>query len=323
MTRLDFTIVGAPRSGTSLLSSLIDSHPDVRVAHDSGLYYYLKFTLIECLTYYQTGNEIDFLHVYSILPKNSLETYSFVDSFLNKSPEELLSLEASDPYRNVLDQYLFRLWKFWTRDFNIPDPTKDRNKSLLFLKCINTNKLLSKGSVKDMIFEYQESFIASINAETPDIYDNSILIGEKTPDNNVCGDILNKFNNKLKVIAIVRNPCTLYAARKRRNLVDSPETFVAWHNLFGKAKHYKDDQILTIKYEELIESTSHTLDRIYSFLSLKPLQLEDEVNQTSKASKGLYSKYVGTKVDPKRDQNLLSMLTETEIKQIKDAIPYD
>ena len=44
MRKLDFTVAGAPRSGTSLLSSLIDRHPKVRIAHDTGLYYYLKFT---------------------------------------------------------------------------------------------------------------------------------------------------------------------------------------------------------------------------------------------------------------------------------------
>ena len=157
MKKLDFTVVGAPRSGTSLLSSLIDRHPNVRIAHDTGLYYYLKFALIEILYLKQAKKDLTFLQGYNSLPLNSLADQQLVDEFLKKKPRIILSLQPSNQFRRIFDQYLFRLWSFWTHDFNVPDPTKDRNKAGIFLECIDISKLLDTSSMKELILEYQNA----------------------------------------------------------------------------------------------------------------------------------------------------------------------
>ena len=321
MKKLDFTVVGAPRSGTSLLSSLIDRHPNVRIAHDTGLYYYLKFALIEILYLKQAKKDLTFLQGYNSLPLNSLADQQLVDEFLKKKPRIILSLQPSNQLRRIFDQYLFRLWSFWTHDFNVPDPTKDRNKAGIFLECIDISKLLDTSSMKELILEYQNLLIASINQERPEQYDDTILIGEKTPDNNSCGDIINKFNPNIKVIEIIRNPCTLYAARKRRGLTSNIESFVAWHQLFATTRYFNESQVMTVRYEDLVSETEKTLNEIYQFLGLKTNTGEN--NQlTSFASQALYSKYVGTKVDIQRDQALRDLLTESEISEIEENISY-
>ena len=323
MKKLDFTVVGAPRSGTSLLSSLIDRHPKIRIAHDTGLYYYLKFALIEIIYLMQAKKDLTFSQGYNSLPLNNLADQQIVDQFLKKKPRILLSLQPSDQFRRILDQYLFRLWSFWTRDFNAPDPTKDRNKAGIFLECIDIRKLFDTSSVKELILEYQSLLIASINQEQPEQYDDTILIGEKTPDNNSCGDIINKFNPNTKVVEIIRNPCTLYAARKRRGLTSKIESFVAWHQLFATTRYFDESQVMTVRYEDLVSETEKMLNQIYQFLDLPPYKEENSQASTSTASQMLYSKYVGTKVDKQRDQTLHDLLSESEINEIKEKIPYN
>ena len=87
MKKLDFTVVGAPRSGTSLLSSLIDRHPNVRIAHDTGLYYYLKFALIEILYLKQAKKDLTFSQGYNSLPLNNLADQRSLMSSLKRNQE--------------------------------------------------------------------------------------------------------------------------------------------------------------------------------------------------------------------------------------------
>ena len=64
---------------------------------------------------------------------------------------------------------------------------------------------------------------------------------------------------------------------------------------------------------------------IYQFLDL-PQNNTGENSQVSTsfaASQMLYSKYVGTKVDIQRDQTLHDLLSESEINEIKNKIPYN
>ncbi len=270
----------------------------------------------------QAKKNLTFSQGYNSLPLNNLADQQIVNQFLKKKPRTLLSLQPSDQFRRILDQYLFRLWSFWTHDFNAPDPTKDRNKANIFLECIDIRKLLDTSSMKELILEYQNLLIASINQESPEQYDDTILIGEKTPDNNCCGDIINKFNPNTKVVEIIRNPCTLYAARKRRGLVSNVESFVAWHQLFATTRYFVEGQIMTIRYEDLVSETEKTLSQIYQFLGLTSFKDENNQLTTSIASQMIYSKYVGTKVDIQRDQALRDLLTESEINEITEKIPY-
>ena len=102
--------------------------------------------------------------------------------------------------------------------------------------------------MRDLISEYQNSLIASINKKLPEQYDNnSLLIRKRTPDNNSCGDIINKFNPNTKVVEIIRNPCTLYAAEKEEIWLALIPLFTGIKILHQQGEITEKDQVITIQ----------------------------------------------------------------------------
>ncbi len=174
-----FVIGGAPRSGTSLLSSLVSRIPRVAVAHDSGLYYYLKFAVIKTIANAQSSNTINNGIVINTMCINDIRGNGIFENFLNSSVKELLTKDPeSDIYRKILDQFLQAIWQFWVNDGNHPDPSKDRGKGEAFLSLINGSEIINATDIRNIIEQLVGKFALSMNNISSE--NEEIIVGEKT-----------------------------------------------------------------------------------------------------------------------------------------------
>lgn len=310
---ISFVVCGAPRSGTSLLSSLISSNKQVSIAHDSGVFFFLKHAIACFLTNRIGGRGVNEAFVWNSLYRNNfLDNQQIKGSLENLFQSSIADiLEGKSLDKELLEDYMKRLWSFWVNDFNIPDPTKDRNKYRYFLESINPQELLSANSFRESMSKYLK-LLASCGSSQSD--GPIVVYGEKTPENCVCGDLITIYNPDIKAIHIKRNPISLYGAKKRRGTHDSPEKFAEWYSVFSKHYYFKSNNVFTLNYADLIAKPLDILNQIYFFIGLPGSENIDLMPPS------VYRNYVGTKIDPSREEYLLNLVEESEKTIILDCL---
>ena len=132
-----FFVCGPARSGTSLLSSLLNSNPSIGCAQDTGLYTSIKFGYSQLI-----ANSFPDLQITSDLKardfrKNIFSLSSYLDFSRHPFDPDVLIELTSTPLRQVLSSesvaakilgtsicsYLLHMYLC---DFQIDDPRKDR-----------------------------------------------------------------------------------------------------------------------------------------------------------------------------------------------------
>ena len=143
-----FFVCGPARSGTSLLSSLLNSHPLIGCAQDTGLYTSIKFGYSQIVADSLPDMQITSDLKVGDFGEDIFSLSSFLDFSQPPFKPEVLSEITSTPLHEVLSsqtitakvfgtsvcQYLLKLYLC---DFQIDDPRKDRALGFEYLKCLS------------------------------------------------------------------------------------------------------------------------------------------------------------------------------------------
>lgn len=308
-----FVIGGAPRSGTSLLSSLVSQVPGVAVAHDSGLYYYFKFALMKAIATAQSTVEPSNALIINNMYINDLRTTNALSAFLNSSPREILRIDSqSDMRRKILDNFLYAMWYFWVNDGISPDPTKDRGRGESFLSQINGMELLNAETMRDLISNLVKKF--ALNMNNVDSREDHYLLGEKTPENTICGDVIQSIHHDCKYINLIRDPVSVYGAKLRRMRTNT-EDFCNWYKQVADFKFIEKKNVLRVFYHDILSNPKVVIGEILDFIGANQ---KGDFSLENFEPPSHYQKYVGKQIDPSREIYLQSLVSEKEKAIILD-----
>ena len=79
--------------------------------------------------------------------------------------------------RKILDRFLALLWRFWTTNSLLPDPTKDQNNSNIFFEQLSGAEILDSSSMMVLISLLVYKYSVSMNNKGP--HDYSLFVEEK------------------------------------------------------------------------------------------------------------------------------------------------
>jgi len=296
----DFFISGPPRSGTSLLTVLLSSHPLICIAQDTSVFSEFKKSAI---------------WLDQISQKRFKGNLNFEDEAFDL---DRLKYLIDRPYNEDKDQadLLFNLFytcltRFHAVDFFVPDPRKDRGTGLNYLYDINFEYILKEVKKKNLPMKSILNYI--VNSILKMENNDTNLRGEKTPSHILHSKLLRKTYPNSKFINIIRNPLGYAGSRHQRFDIS-----MAQHcNYYRKNIEHmitNDGQTITIRYEDLIHSPSTTLKEIYEFLEIENHELTENLDP------GSYPKYVGKKIDKNRDRNNIDFLTSKMKAEVKDNL---
>ena len=255
MTKINFAFIcGAQRSGTSLLSELLDSHPNTYVCPIESVIYY----------YWNLHNAT-----------NSLESF-FLRDFLNTN--EVLWLTDARTRKNLVK---FTADTYGHENVNYPD-TMDRAEFINnYLEVIKTEGL-----------SLRSVFLGLFKAIFPsEIFENNNgWFIEKSPmDNEIGAVMLNHEFQNARFIHIVRDPRTRYNSAKIKRIRRPSKFYLRYTtNMYEKdfatalaqntmtsmmlAKLNKEilkEKYLIIRYEDLIKTPEIELRKVADHLSIK------------------------------------------------------
>ncbi len=299
----DFFISGPPRSGTSLLTVLLNNHPDLAIAQDTSVFTELKRTLI----WLEQISNKNFKGNLSFSDFNNL-TESYADVIMNK-PVNFSSKEDT----LLMSCFFTCLIRFHAIDFFIPDPRKDRGTGLKYLHHIDFQTALNHVHKSELPFKSIINYCINSIIQGEKI--TGRLHGEKTPSHILQSTFLRRLYPNAKFINIIRNPLGYVGSRHERFNVP----------IKGHCDYYKrninsmiedDGRSITVRYEDIIEQPDKVLNSLYDFLGIQKTCLSDNLDP------GAYPKYVGKKIDKNRDKKNMDYLTDamkTEVKHhLKD-----
>lgn len=310
-------IGGCPRSGTSLLSSLIGNLEGVAIVQDFTALHQLKRAALRtiCVLNQMPSSE-HHQAILSGLPKIDLRTTEFFPEFLSLSPEVCLN-DFKSPPGLILRFFIQYMDIFLFRDFNASDPRKDRGQGIKYLENISLNKLLKCETMLDLFVDLlvQASKPLSANVDVS-------LICEKTPENLSNIDVISMLTepNGYRFLHLVRDPVSVFGARRQR-VRCTIEEFVHFFKLYSEPAFKADNcnGFSTIRYEDLIESPAASLTKSIKELGLNNLLFVPE-DIGNNVNPGKYKRYVGNSIDNDRDKANRAMVLESEKAQLYQAL---
>ena len=315
-------IGGCPRSGTSLLSSLIGNISGVGVVQDLTALYQLKSA---ALLFAASENGATNEELYGFVLNNSfrcdLRTTQFFDDFLSKSLNQCLNAGTSRPEGRLLRRFLSCMDIFLFHDYNTPDPRKDRSSGSSYLKNIDLDQLLRCDSMRECFLQLLHQSCLHLS-DAPTTFSEISLICEKTPENNVAIDVISMLMNGMpyNYINLVRDPVSVFGARKQR-VSSGVEDFVAFHKYYSEPAFQLDScsRFATVRYEDLIQDPVLELKKVFSSLGLSNSYLIPD-GLANCISPGKYVKYVGDSIDIDRDKQNRSMVSSDEASYIYEHL---
>ena len=294
----DFFITGPPRSGTSLLSVLLNDHSSIAIAQDSGIYseFISAATLLGQINNQQYTGKLN-LNEYLLLK----------DDFGKLIRENTIDLTSNNDVL-LINLFFTGLIRFLFVDFLIPDPRKDRGTGMKYLNYFDFQYALNKTN------ELKLPFKSLLNYCVNSIIDGEGLSGEirgeKTPTHIMHPSFLRGVYPNAKFINIIRNPLGFVGSRHQR-LNNTIKEHCYYYRSIVEQMIESDERTITVKYEDLIENPKQTIKILHNFLGVKETEISDKLNP------GAYPKYVGQKIDKNRDKKNMDALTADMIKEIK------
>lgn len=317
---MNFFVGGLPRSGTSLLSTLINAHPEVSCAQDTVLMPALKYGFCDIL---QQNSNLEEFGIPSHLSAErlswlvNLESNKYNTDIIHKAIKMPISTmlstisNESTFMSNVISKYIL---SFYLLGFQQPDPRKDRAKAIQYLRCFDIQGILNgHDNYLDMCEKMWKNFSSMLLHKDSN---RVSLYGEKHPTNLISSDMINICFPSAKFICLVRHPNGVLGAKKDRGY--NINTVLNDYLLAGPfLQHLTRKQTIFIRYEDLIVNPSYILNKIFSFLGVSPL--EQEVF-TRILNQGTYQKYVGASIDPNRNYENLKKVTPKESKILSQKL---
>lgn len=307
----DFFINGCGRSGTTLLSAILSSSSDVFVLNDSFIFE----------TFYKYY-------------RNSRKKGAFASLFLGekivkkKTIYKLLRTLKKHFFYNLSSRNFLPLLSDLPKgDFSVSD--KEARYYIHFLNNRYVHSSVLEGT-KHWLSEYsdkldrelslskksytlKELFSQVFFALIPTVFRGRMVFGEKTPSHFYFSEWIKNIYPESKNIIMIRNPISNIASlfKRQKSLVYSINEYLS----FFPERLFKDRRgSIIIRYEDIIYDRKRTISEIYKYLSISE-KIPDEINTYDFT---FYSKnyYVGEKIDPKRDINLMNLLNSRQRKRV-------
>jgi hypothetical protein len=257
---------GAAKSGTTLLLSLLDGHPDLVVLPEETHFF------PRLREFYASGNHA--AKARWLVEETSLR-------LLGKGRVEPVPNSGLDSVRDYTS-------------FDHP----------AFLRLIN--EFVSQPRINDSLI-FSEIVRAYAMVKGSD-WRNCVRWVEKTPGNEVWPDDLFKLFPDAKLLQVVRDPRAVFASRKKR-LVRRYGHHAKAHRLVRewnqsarqiRKLETRASSYLLVRYEDLVQNTAKTLQRICEFIGIEllPLMLEPTRAGNEWAGNSSYSRpYQGISAD--------------------------
>ena len=298
----DFFIVCPPRCGSSLLTVLLNMHPEIAIAQDTSVFTeYKDAHLVADMVANQRLENFNFRFLGHILSDVAIQQIS----------KQVLSY--SDPnQRLVISFFLTNFFRFHAADTMVDDPRKDRGTGHEYLKYIDFDHFfaLFYGSGTPP----QKAFNLIINSIIRGSGLAGRTIGEKTPSHALCAPLIASLYPEARFINLIRNPIPYVGSRKQR-----VDTSIEQHCLLYR--HSLDLMVenggrgMFIRYEDLLNNTDETLRSIHAHLGVAPRTMDDELDS------GVYPQYVGKSIDPSRDKKNWDFVDDSERALIRQQLP--
>ena len=284
-------IVCPPRTGSSLLTVLLNSHSQIAIAQDTSVFSSFK-NAVALMNQARAGKKVVTVdHPLQELTSKTIERF------------KLAALKSnSEEDRLILGFYLKLLEKYHSIDTFKDDPRKDRGFGKKYLDYIDFESIINKFE-NGGIFA-KEIFNSVIHHIIEGVGIEGTVLGEKTPSHVADSSFILSLYENSKIINLVRNPISTIGSRRQR-LDDSIEN----HCLYYKVclSHMVDSpRTMFVKYEDILSDPGQVCKSIHTFLGLEPEDLPENLES------GIYPKYVGLKVDPERDKENFKRVTEEE-----------
>jgi len=297
----DFFVVGPPRTGTSLLTVVLNARPDIAIAQDTSVFSEFKNAAVTFEHIQQ--NKYDGL-VHPLISFNQQSTAMIKSLRLNFSSERHMLL---------MGLYFSGLLKFHARDTFVDDPRKDRGTGIRYLQGIDFTKIYER-LARDEV-PVREIFNYIIHRIITKAGLKGSFIGEKTPSHALLSIFLADIYENAKFINIIRNPITFIGSRRQR-LDTTIERHCYYYNYNIEQMLDNPERAIFVRYEDLLSDADKQCRRIHKFLGLREAELDGSLDA------GVYPKYVGSKVDPDRDRKNLEFTSEQEREEIKSRLAH-
>lgn len=310
---------GCPRSGTSLLSSLIGNISGVGVVQDLCLMFYLKRVCLEVM-YRANGLPVQDCSLYAVNTVHSIDLRkteffpAYLDNTFSQSLNDYHGINGS-----ILRKHISAMDDFLFSSLNATDPRKDRGQGCDYLRKIDFNTLLDSGSMSEVLLKTLN--ISSTSLIDPLDSTSVDLVCDKTPENIVALDVIDQCFNvpSFYFLRIVRDPVSVFGSRRQR-IQSSAEDFVTFFRIYAYM-HFSMKNCISqavIRYEDLLIDSCSAVHAAFDQLGLS---LNRNFKQlTNSMNPGKYLKYVGFEVDSKRDTANRNMVSDSEKNYIYEHL---
>jgi len=238
MNREPIFIIGHPKSGTSLMTALVDSHPQLLVLSEESDFYLNVWPLAETLNLEWRRSREEKVR----LLLEHITHVSHIKNYFRGNVEEDIS------------------GNFDYRDFNHVKFKQGLNDRLLQFEKFTRKELLM-----EIMAAYQEAFRDKVKDApvAPWV--------EKTAKNTWhIPSILEDFP-KARFIFMYRDPRDNYVSFKKKlgPEMDAVKFAKSWNDSFEQAKRIHTDRLLVIKYEKLTREPQTHLRNVAQFLEIE------------------------------------------------------
>lgn len=337
-----FFVGGFARSGTSLLTSILNASPHIFCAQDTGFMTSAKFSYASMVRDREPDSLLPFIEKpFSIFPHGgsdvvgfsmsrfvNIEQFNHIDllSALNQEPFSLslggfVGKDVAVYTNRILYGYLFELW---FRGFSANDPRKDRYHGSHYLACLDSEIYANNQCLDNYLDLFHRFLFLFCQHYFPSKSSSAHLVcGEKTPENLFSIDLIRFLYPEAKFLCVVRDPVAIFGAKKERFGWSVEQFAQATYLEFIWLKFMKES-IKVIRYEDMICTPEDVLSECLEFLLPASAIGSPDKKFTSpelfSLSPGVYEKYVGSSIDVTRDLANISNVNDAEKKYLYEAL---
>jgi len=283
-------IVCPPRTGSSLLTVLLNSHSKIAIAQDTSVFSAFKVAV--------SMNQ-------DRIGKDDIIAHHPLEELTPKTVEKLkvTSLHSyNEEHRLIIYHYLKALEKYYSVHTFKADPRKDRGFGKKYLDYIDFESIVNRFKTEGIFAK--EIFNSIIHYIIEGVGIEGTVLGEKTPSHVADSKLILSLYEHAEIINLVRNPISYFGSRRQR-IDDSIENHCLYYNTCLSLM-VDSPRTMFVRYEDILSDPGQVCKSIHTFLGLEPEDLPENL-ETS-----IYPKYVGLKVDPERDKENFEQVTEEE-----------
>jgi len=284
MKKKHFFVMGAQRSGTTLVATLLSQHPDVNVVIDSCVMnQFANFCLYE-----------DCLEMNIPLPNGLCR---------NHIPLQYVDRDVTEGDAKRFVAVLMRHW-IWSA-LSI-DTGKNNHFTLDYIERLDVASLLT--NVRN---GFLRSWREVIGAVIDDLAGDVPVVGEKTPINSIRLEVIERLFPEAKIVFVVRHPFKNIGSLVKR-YKDPFDRIVGDFLLYYNINIEHPDNLGFVVFDQLLQNPAGVMESLYAFLGL------DNYVFNGCFQSPLHPEYVGNKLDPARNDDGAGYLDAAQRQYVLD-----